>query len=235
MNSEQQSVRRLPVRSPPTWPCELPGELADLRKLVASRYRELGPEPYWFARLKLLLDPMFGRLLDLVGATGHLLDLGAGYGVPAVWLLAHHPELRVTAVESDARRAQIAAWAMGERGTVHCLQLPRLPRLPAAVDRILLIDVIHYVSDELLKELLTVAARALSPSGRVVLRDTVPSRALLPWERALESWRLRQKGIPARFRSADALVMALERAGLSAAIESTSGREATWLVAQKAV
>jgi predicted O-methyltransferase YrrM len=214
------------------WPETVPPNTAAALRLAIGRYRGLGPEPYWFAWGKLRFDPMFRRLVALVGPVCRLLDLGAGYGVPTVWLLAHHPCLQVTAIESDPHRAQVAAWAIGQRGVVLNTTLPDLSGCVRSYDRALLIDVLHYLEDPVLDELLLRVRARLDPGGVLVLRDTVPSPKRVAWERRLEGWRLRRRGLVARFRSTDELLSALSRARFDATVEPISGREETWFLAR---
>jgi SAM-dependent methyltransferase len=215
-------------REQAAWPAILPAKRREVLALAAERYRGLGPEPFLFAWLKLRTDPMFGRLLELVGTSRRLLDLGAGYGVPAVWLLAHQAELTVTAVESDPLRE----WAIGERGSVHRSRLPELPPRAAPIDRALLLDVLHYLGDEELRQVLAGVRERLEPGGILLIRDTVPSGKSLPWERWIEGWRLAHRGVGARFRCVGELGAALGRAGYRVTIETTPGREETWFIAR---
>jgi hypothetical protein len=219
-------------REQAAWPAILPTTRRHALGLATSRYRGLGPEPYLFAWLKLRTDPMFQRLVDLVGESRHLLDLGAGHGVPAVWLLAHHAELTVTAVEADPTRVRVAEWAIGARGLVCSARLPELPPRAAPIDRVLAIDVLHYLGDGELNRLLAAVAGRLEPAGTLLVRDTVPSGKTLPWERWIEGWRLGCRGLELRFRSAADLGVALERAGYRVTIETTPGREETWFIAR---
>jgi len=214
------------------WPAIAPTARREVLALAASRYRGLGLEPYVFAWVKLRTDPMFRRLVELVGESRHLLDLGAGYGVPAVWLLAHQGELTVTAVESDPMRARVAEWAIGARGSVHRSRLPKLPLPAAPIDRVLLLDVLHYLGDEELRQVLAGVRQRLEPGGMLLIRDTVPSPKRLPWERWIEGWRLGRRGLAVRFRSAAELGVALEQAGYLVTMETTPGREETWFVAR---
>jgi hypothetical protein len=214
------------------WPAILPTTRRPALALVADRYRGLGPEPYLFAWFKLRTDPMFLRLVELIGESRHLLDLGAGYGVPAVWLLAHQAELTVTAVEPDPLRARVAEWAIGTRGSVHRSRLPELPPPAVPIDRVLLLDVLHYLGDEELGHVLAGVEARLEPGGMLLIRDTVPSPKSLPWERWIEGWRLGRRGLDVRFRSAAELGAALKRAGYRVTIETTPGREETWFIAR---
>jgi hypothetical protein len=214
------------------WPAIAPTTRREVLALAADRYRRLGPQPYLFAWLKLRTDPMFRRLVELVGASRHVLDLGAGYGLPAVWLLAHHGELTVTAVESDPVRARVAERAIGARGSVHRARLPDLPPTAAPIDRVLLLDVLHYLGDGELRQVLAGVRARLEADGQLIIRETVPSAKTLPWLRWVERWRLGRRGLGVRFRSADELRLALKKAGYRVTIETTPGREEIWFIAR---
>lgn len=221
------------MNEPAPWPDHLAVNRAQALELAARRYHGAGPEPFYFAWFKLRLDPMFRRLTTLVGCACHVLDLGAGYGVPAVWLLAQQPGLYITAIESDFARARVARWAIGERGAVFHSPLPELPDSARGAERALLIDVAHYLNDVTLAETLHAAKGCLPPGGTLILRDTVPSASSFAWERELEQWRLRRRGISARFRSSQQLKEVLTAAGYEVRKEHTAGREETWFIAQR--
>jgi hypothetical protein len=54
-----------------------------------------------FARFKLILDPMFPKLAAFVKKPECIIDVGTGYGVPAVWLLEIYPRAKVFGIEPD--------------------------------------------------------------------------------------------------------------------------------------
>jgi len=101
-----------------------------------------------FARFKILCDPMFPRLADLVFSPKRIVDIGTGYGVPAVWLLELYPEARVYGLDPDEERVRVASWAIGDRGIVQTGRAPDLPDLPEQPDTALMLDMIHLISDE---------------------------------------------------------------------------------------
>ncbi len=204
------------------------------RALVRARYRRLAPYPRLFARFKLALDPLFRRLDELVGPAGRVLDVGAGLGVPAAFLLACRPGLRLTGLEPDPERAHVAGLVVGERGQVLCAAAPDLSAAEGPYDAALLLDVVHHLSDEELERTLAGLRARLAPGGRLVLRADVPGRGRLAWERLLEALRLGLAGRRSRFRRAEELRAALGRAGLRVILEAPSapGREETWFVAR---
>ena len=80
------------VFEPIRWSQEeiLPGSKRH-RSRAMRRYRHMEPYPRLFARFKILLDPMFPRLASFLHSPRHMIDIGCGYGVPAVWLLSLFP------------------------------------------------------------------------------------------------------------------------------------------------
>jgi SAM-dependent methyltransferase len=205
------------------------------RRLVRARYRHLAPGARLFARFKLRLDPMFARLDALLGPAERVLDIGCGFGVPAAWLLAIRPGLRIEGLEPDPQRVRVAARVIGERGAVQRGAAPELDPVGGGYDAVLALDVIHHLDDDALARSLAAIRQRLVPGGRLILRATVPGDAGWAWERRLEALRLGLQRRRAHFRPLAALQEALRAAGLQPvhAEPTAAGREETWLVAER--
>ena len=122
------------------------------RLRAMRRYRHMEPYPRLFARFKMLLDPMFPRLASFLHSPRHIIDIGCGYGVPAVWLLSLFPQAKVYGLDPDRRRVTIAARAFGDRGSAAVGKAPDLPAAsPDQVDTALMLDMIHLISDDELR------------------------------------------------------------------------------------
>ena len=71
------------------------GELAigskEHLKRAVLRYRHLPGYPRVFARMKMMIDPMFRELDQYVQNPRKIIDIGCGYGIPAAWLLEIYP------------------------------------------------------------------------------------------------------------------------------------------------
>ncbi len=208
------------------------------RLRVARRYRHLEPYPRLFARFKILLDPMFPRLASLVGSPRHIIDIGCGYGVPAVWLLSLFPQARVYGFDPDPRRVRIAARAYGKRGSAAVGKAPDLPAAsPDQVDTALMLDMIHLISDDELRLTLQRLHRKIVPEGKLILRATVPSRKHTPWLRRIEERRLKMLKFVPHFRSSQEVTALISEAGFRVELTepTAAGREETWFVCRRTI
>ena len=206
------------------------------RLRAMRRYRHLEPYPRLFARFKLLLDPMFPRLAGFLESPHRIIDIGCGYGVPAVWLLSLFPQAKVYGIDPNPRRVAIAARAFGERGAAAVGKAPDLPAVsPDRMDTGLMLDVIHMISDDELRRTLQWLYDQIEPEGKLILRATVPSRKPVPWLRRIEEWRLKSLNVKSYFRSSDKVAALLSGAGFGVErIEATArNREETWFICRR--
>jgi 2-polyprenyl-3-methyl-5-hydroxy-6-metoxy-1,4-benzoquinol methylase len=205
----------------------LPGSREHLRRTVL-RYRGLEAYPRLFARFKILLDPMFPRLADFVKDPKIILDIGAGFGVPAVWLLELFPQAKIYGIEPEGRRVRIASYAIGTRGAVTVGAAPELPAIPEKADTALLLDMIHMLTDEALRLTLRRLRENLRPDGMLVLRATAP------WKRRIEAGRIKFRKEQSRFRTEAEIMAVLADAGFSVVLSEVSGRnqKERWFIAR---
>jgi len=201
------------------------------------RYRHMEPYPRLFARFKILLDPMFPRLANFLHSPRCIIDIGCGYGVPAVWLLSLFPQAKVYGFDPDQRRVMIAKRVFGERGLAVVGKAPELPAIfPGQMDTVLMLDMIHLISDDELSLTLQRLYNKMIPGGRLILRATVPSRKRLPWLRRIEEWRLKVSHLTSHFRSEEKVTKLLSEAGFMMKLTEPAAldREETWFVCERA-
>ncbi len=216
----------------------VPGEVPDTafeaaskehRARVERRYRNMEPYPRLFARYKMKTDPMFSELHRLLKAPKTIVDIGTGYGVPAVWLLELFPGARLFGIEPEEKRRRTASWAIGGRGTVVTGKAPDLPEFPGRADAVIIIDMIHYLNDGELGLLLGRAGKRMSQRGILLIRGTVPSgrRTLL---RMIEMMWIRLKRLPVHYRSEEEIVSIIEKQGFTVSVRDSSkeNREEKW-------
>lgn len=198
------------------------------RALTLKRYSGLEAGVMLFARFKMLLDPMFPRLLDFVGDARVILDIGCGYGVPSAWLLTVMPEVRVYGIDPDEMRVRAAGRAWEGRGAARPGAAPSLPEEGGRADTILLLDVIQYLDDEECSRLFENCARRLQGGGRVVIRVTVPVEGKRTFFRLMEDL----AGNRTEYRSLAHITRMASEKDLSVRhTEPTApGREETWII-----
>jgi predicted exporter/ubiquinone/menaquinone biosynthesis C-methylase UbiE len=200
-----------------------------------TRYRLLPGYPRVFARFKMKMDPMFRELDRFVRHPRRIIDLGCGFGVPAVWLLELYPQAQVYGLDPNEERVRVANRAIGSRGRISTGRAPDLPAVAEAVDYVLMLDMIHYLDDGEFHLVLQRIHEKLEPGGTVLIRATVPSERRIPWKRWLEEWHLKIANIPRRFRSENQISSWMERTGfdVSVQVSSTPGVEEKWFVGKK--
>lgn len=215
------------------------GELAigsdeHLRRTVL-RYRHLPSYPRVFARMKMKMDPMFRELDKYVKNPRRIIDIGCGFGVPATWLLEIYPQARVFGIEPDEERVLIASRVIGRRGGVEAGSAPDLPQVEGQVDHVLMLDMLHYVSDKDVQIVFQRIFDKLSVDGTLIVRATVPSDKPNPWKRRIEEVRLKMTGISNRFRTEAEIASHMQQARFTVKIfaSGTEGIEEKWFIGKK--
>lgn len=203
------------------------------RHLALRPYKHMESYPRLFARFKVLMDPMFPRLADFVRPAWRIIDVGCGYATPAAWLLAIYPALQFLACDPDEERFRIAVRVLGKRGRVFRCGAMDLPLANERANAILLLDVLHYLSDSELAVFLARLQPLLLPEGRLIIRVTIP-KGRCSFFRCVELFKLKWKATTAYWRKAEDLVRHFEAAGFKVELmEATkSGREETWFIAR---
>ena len=226
-------LKRIFVPAVPTEETFLPGSKRHLERAV-GRYRHLESYPRLFARFKIILDPMFPRLADFVKDPGVIIDIGTGYGVPAVWLLELYPRARIYGLEPDRERVRFASRAIGTGGVVTVGSAPDLPEIPVKADTALVLDMIHFFTDEDLRLTLRRLHERLRPDGVLIIRATVPSTVPFPWKRWLERQRIRLHKGRLHFRTEKDLLSILTESGFPVISTEAGapGQEEEWFIAR---
>jgi hypothetical protein len=200
-----------------------------------SHYRHLERYPRCFARFKVACDPMFPRLADCLHAPRTVIDIGTGYGVPAVWLLELFPDLMVYGIEPDARRAHIASRVIGRRGSVKVARAPDIADAPGIADAALLLDMLHYISDDEARLMFLRLHEKLRPGASLIVRVTIPLRERPSVQRFVEAIRIRILDIASFMRTEEQVRVLIQNAGFIITCQEPTapGSEAIWFIAER--
>lgn len=160
---------------------------------ASAYYRAAGRFAWHFARAKLRADPAYRLILEqgLLADCSHLLDLGAGQGLLAAWLLAarsahadgrarawpaHWPAPPLiksyTGIEINPREVHRArcAFALAQAAEVRMLHADIRDADYGRPDGIALLDVLHYNDFSAQERILGRARAALRPGGVLLVR-----------------------------------------------------------------
>jgi predicted exporter/SAM-dependent methyltransferase len=221
-------------------PVELPPETLEAgsrrhTERTLLRYSTIETTPRLFARWKLRLDPMFPRLAAFLKNPRRILDIGCGYGVPSVWLLELFPAATVSCIDPDGERIRVAGRALGSRGEARPGRAPGIGGLPDGADTALILDVIHMLDDDQLRETLAILHEKLLPGGRLVIRTTIPAGGGRPWMRWIEERRLKRHRLSPRYRSRELLETMIRAAGFEIVTVEPAAplSEESWFVADR--
>jgi uncharacterized protein len=178
---------------------------------------------------------MFKELDKYVQTPRRIIDIGCGYGIPATWLLEIYPQAEVYGLEPDEIRVLIASHAIGNRGRVEAGRAPDLPEVDGAVDYVLMLDMLHLISDEEVQIVFQRIYEKLSPRGTLVVRATIPSDKKNPWKRWIETAGLKIIHATGSFRSEKEIVNSMKKAGFAVSVSAsdTKGIEEKWFVGNK--
>ncbi|MBN1531580.1 MAG: MMPL family transporter [Spirochaetes bacterium] len=203
------------------------------RRRIMRRLRHLEAHPRLFAFFKMKTDPMFRELGSMVPDPKRIIDIGTGFGVPALWLLELYPEASLYGIEPDHERARFADMMIAGRGSIAAGAAPEMPAIRGGADTALMIDMVHHLDDGELNLALSRIHSLLLPGGRIVIRTTIPLRRRT-FLRSMEELRLRLSGRRPAYRSREALCLRLRRRGFRdiQVTPSGTGREEFWFTAR---
>ena len=142
-----------------------------LRRKVRRLFRYQGRYIEQFVMWKLWLDRMFPALDKVVPRQGLILDLGCGYGLATHWLAQCTDTRTFLGVDYDADKIRVAQQTAAEHPRIQFQHSDILEMDFPKCDAVLLLDVLHYWTPEKQLKILTKARQALSPGGKLILRE----------------------------------------------------------------
>lgn len=135
-------------------------------------YKYKGPVLEWYAKIKIRLEANYAPIEKLIPKSGHILNLGCGYGFLDYMLQFTSTKRTITGVDYDEEKITIAqhGYTREERLQFICSDITTY-ELNTPYDAILIMDVLHYLPQEKQVQLLQRCAAALHPNGVLIVRD----------------------------------------------------------------
>jgi SAM-dependent methyltransferase len=144
-------------------------EFRSARARTVARFADAPPSVRHYVRTKLWTDPALATIAALPGPFGRVVDAGCGYGQIGLALLELGRAEDVTGFDEDAERIAVANRAAEGRAHFEVKSLANVD-FPEA-DTILFVDSLHYLPIDEQNRVLSRAVHALTPGGRLVVRD----------------------------------------------------------------
>jgi SAM-dependent methyltransferase len=188
---------------------------AEARRRTLSRYARASRSARTYIGLKLRTDPALAAIVALEGDFGRVVDAGCGFFQIGLCLHELGRTTTLSGIDADAERVAVARDAAGPDASVELSDLTAAA-FPEA-DTVLFVDSLHYLPLPQQEEVLSRAARALAPAGRIVVREvdsgaSLRSRITERLERNAAQKRGRKPDLG--FRSSADIAALLERLGL---------------------
>ena len=135
---------------------------------ASARYRQW-PNLYYYAIGKIALDPAYPAVASILrGSQRPLLDLGCGMGLLAAYLRANGHRAPILGLDVDERKIDVAQQVLG--GTRQEFHAGDAMNFPDHCGDIVMLDVLHYFSDEDQQLLLKKIAASIAPRGVALIR-----------------------------------------------------------------
>lgn len=157
---------------------------------VAARYARTGTK--FYVRGKLGGDPICEQVVGVASELGEVVDVGCGRGQMGLLLLELGKATRVLGFDWDKDKIEEATLASGDDARLRFwVGDTRTEEIPAC-DTVLMLDVLHYLTDEEQDALVVRAAK--SARHTIVIRELDPDRG---WRSTMTRM---QEGITTFFR-----------------------------------
>jgi len=134
-------------------------------------YRDLGSWYgfYFYLKIQLLKLDQYDEYLP---ETGTIVDMGCGYGLVANYLALCLPNSKVTGVDLDAKRIQIASATVGSRKNIQFVNADAISwSMQDECSMIIMTDFLHHVSFENQKIMLQYAYDNLQDNGALIISE----------------------------------------------------------------
>ena len=156
-------------------------EYEELRKEVAGvdyyavhltrNYIYKGPVLEWYFRVKFRMEDRYRQFDALIPRDARIYDLGCGYGFLSLMLGMIAPERRITAVDFDEEKIALAQNSAIRRPDINFIYADVTDFKLEQADIFLILDTLHYFSEEKQKALVEQCMEQLNEGGKIIIRD----------------------------------------------------------------
>ncbi len=135
----------------------------------------------WYARIKILTDPLYGGVCRELQASGNpLLDIGCGLGILALYLRERGWDAPCVGIDYDKRKIDEGnkLIAFGGYKDIKLIQGDARIDLPEHHGDVAILDILQFFDPDQQEELLRAAAKKVRPGGKLIIRSGLRKKSL---------------------------------------------------------
>jgi 1-acyl-sn-glycerol-3-phosphate acyltransferase len=141
------------------------------KNAIIYNYIYKGPVLEWYMRIKLRLERWYDDYDRLLPRKGHIVDLGCGYGAMSYMLMMLSSDRRITAVDYDKDKIQLASNCFLKNDRIDFVASDiRDYSIPPA-DAYVISDVLHYLDHQMQYRVIRQCISNLNDGGVLIIRD----------------------------------------------------------------
>jgi cyclopropane fatty-acyl-phospholipid synthase-like methyltransferase len=147
-------------------------------------------------------------------------------------LLERFPGSKIYGIDPDTERIRIASMVVGKRGVITYGRAPDMPMVEEPVDLAIMLDILHYLKDDVLEMTLNKLYNKLRTGSCLIIRASIPPERRFPWVWWLENFKFRLLRMPSYYRSVEQIKKVIVQVGFKIEQTEPSGTngELAWFI-----
>jgi 2-polyprenyl-3-methyl-5-hydroxy-6-metoxy-1,4-benzoquinol methylase len=138
---------------------------------LINRYLFRGPVIEWYLRIKLRLEKNYNLIHEIVPREGNITDIGCGYGFMSVMLALTSDRRIITGIDYDEDKIITAQNCTEDLSNIRFISEDISDKQLPVSDVFLLMDVLHYMTEEKQIRLIKNCFASLNENGMIIVRD----------------------------------------------------------------
>lgn len=138
---------------------------------IIKNYIYKGPVLEWYMRVKLRMERWYDTYDRLLPRSGHIVDLGCGYGAMSYMLSMLSNQRRVTGVDYDQKKIALADNCFSKNDDIHFIHADICNFDIPAADGYVISDVLHYIDRDSQNKVIQMCIDRMNEGGILLIRD----------------------------------------------------------------
>ncbi|HTN08451.1 1-acyl-sn-glycerol-3-phosphate acyltransferase [Agriterribacter sp.] len=141
------------------------------REQLFYNYIYKGPVLEWYMRVKVKLEKDYLQFHRLLPVRGKVLDIGCGYGFMSYMLHFAAGERIITGIDYDAEKTVVASHCFSRDERISFKHADVLNFAFKKYDGIIIADMLHYLTPDQQKQIISKCMNSLQAGGTLIIRD----------------------------------------------------------------